>query len=181
MSSRIGPIVAPRFVSFGLVSAAWLATIVFWARSPLRVAGMAWFATWGVQIAISVVSWKHPLSLPSRYYRPLSLGSGSRFSRLSCLAGVKHFGRVARWIHPLHFDSGCPQALEARMAAAETTHVITLAVVGVLAVASLTRGCPAMALFLAVWNILFNLYPVALQRHNRARLWRVKRRRVRSA
>jgi hypothetical protein len=183
VTRRIGPIVAPRFVSFGVVSAAWLATIVFRAWSPLRAAGLAWFATWGIQIAVSLVSWMHPLSLPSRYYRPASAAGRSRLSRLSQLsrlAGVKRFGRVARWIHPLHFDRGCPQALDARMAAAETTHVITLVAVGMLAVASLARGYPAMALFLAVWNVLFNLYPVVLQRHNRARLWRFRQRRIRS-
>jgi hypothetical protein len=35
---------------------------------------------------------------------------------------------------------------------------------------SAASGWTVMAAFLALWNVLFNLYPMALQRHNRARL-----------
>jgi Glycosyl-4,4'-diaponeurosporenoate acyltransferase len=37
----------------------------------------------------------------------------------------------------------------------------------------------ALAWFLVLWNVLFNLYPIALQRHNRARLRQAAARRAR--
>jgi hypothetical protein len=40
-------------------------------------------------------------------------------------------------------------------------------------------GALMTAAFLGLWYVLFNLYPVALQRHNRARLQRLTLRRER--
>jgi hypothetical protein len=56
------------------------------------------------------------------------------------------------------------------MLGAATTHFITFLIVTLLTIAVAAFDSIGSALFLALWNILFNAYPVALQRHNVARL-----------
>lgn len=56
------------------------------------------------------------------------------------------------------------------MRAAETTHAVTLMVLIVLTGVMFAAGATELSGFLLLWNGLFNLLPVLLQRHNRARL-----------
>jgi hypothetical protein len=171
-TSRIDPIVAPRFVVFGVACSVWLAVIMTAPSPALHAAGLSWFVNWGVQIAVSVVSWMVPVSLPASYYRA---GLRRRGLPLAPWFGLDRFGRVARWLHPLPFNRRFPGELEAAMAAAETTHAITFVVVTLLAVGLAERGSATLALLLVFWNMLFNLYPAALQRHNRGRLEHLRR------
>jgi hypothetical protein len=176
MARRSGQAMALRYKTFGALSTAWLAVVVLCTDpSMLRDAGLGWFMNWGIQMLVSFAYWKRPVSFPPRYYRPWSAHAPLRLARL---LGVEQFGRIARWINPLSFDKRSPRALHAATMAAETTHLITLVLVGALAASFLVRRSLRMALFLGVWNVLFNLYPVALQRHNRARLRRVALRRL---
>jgi hypothetical protein len=163
-------------VSFGAACSGWLLLIVVGRGTPaLHAAGLAWFLTWGTQIVVSATSWILPFSFPSLYYRSWPVPCARRLARWF---GVVRFGRWARRINPLQFDRRSPRELESTMTAAETTHAMTLLIVTALAVGSLVRGSATLALFLGLWNVLFNLYPVALQRHNRARLRRVSRQRA---
>lgn len=154
-----------RFVCFGVASSAWLATIAVAPSHALRAAGLAWFASWLVQMIVSATSWILPFG------RAAEIAPG-----LVRLPGIRRYARVARWIHPLPFDRHAPRDLDAAMAAAEATHAVTFVVVIVLALAALAAGDGAMAVFLTLWNVVFNLYPVAVQRRNRDRLRRVARR-----
>lgn len=162
--------VASRYVTFGAACVLWLLMVVSTPSSAVHAAGLAWFTTWGVQMVVSATFWIRPLFLPSLYYRPWPLPNARRLARR---LGVVRFGRWARWINPLPFDRRSPRELESTLTAAETTHAITLFTVSALAVAFLVRGSTVLALFLVLWNVLFNLYPVVLQRHNRARLRRL--------
>jgi hypothetical protein len=135
----------------------------------LRAAGRAWFATWSVQIVVSLIWWTRPFSLPARYYEPFHAPFGRR---LPHLANVDRFQRLAHAIHPFHVTRRSPGDLATVVSAAETTHIVTFGIVSVLSVALGARGATGTGVFLVVWNVLFNLYPVAVQRRIRARLRR---------
>jgi hypothetical protein len=170
------PLVAPRFLCFGAACGVWLGAMAAWRDATvLQTAGHAWFATWGIQAAVVLTFWTRPFSLPIRYYQPLVVGP----AWLTRIPGVDRYARVARFFNPLPFDRRSPRTLEAALGAAETTHAITFTVVLALMVLATASGALMTAAFLGLWNVLFNLYPVALQRHNRARLQRLTLRRAR--
>jgi hypothetical protein len=161
--------IAPRFLVFGVACATWLVVVVVWRESVLvRSAALAWFTLWGIQIAVVITFWLHPFSLPGRYYRPGPVHPPPWVRRHT---GLRLFNRLARRINRHAFDRRMPLGLDVALGNAETTHVITFAIVGVLALV-LVIPHPAIALFLTMWNVLFNVYPIALQRRNR---WRVQR------
>jgi len=60
-------------------------------------AGRAWFMNWAVQIAVAVVSWNRPFSLPLRYYQPLRRRVPIWLSRL---AVIRLFASIAHIINP---------------------------------------------------------------------------------
>lgn len=168
--------VAPRFLIFAAACLAWFAAMVMFTESRvLQAAGAAWFANWSVQIAVSATSWRRPFSLPERYYRPLFSYESPHLARLF---GVRLGGRIANWINPFRFDRRSPRELEAIIGAAETTHVITLSVITVITLVLVAWAATGLALFLALWNVLFNLYPIAIQRHTRRRLQQLIMRRA---
>jgi hypothetical protein len=162
---------APRYVLFGVLCAAWLGSMVlFWQSVVVFSAGVAWFTTWGIQIVVAISFWVHLFQLPARrdcHDRPLIATIPSSVSRW---LGLPLFGRIAGWINPFRYDRHAPHDFDTAMIAAETTHSITFTIVIVLAIVFALRGPVALALFLTLWNVLFNVYPIALQRHNRARL-----------
>jgi len=170
-------VVAPRFVVFAMTCAAWLAAMEIGGEIPLVLAaGRAWFMNWAVQIAVAVVSWNRPFSLPLRYYQPLRRRVPIWLLRL---AGVRRFASIAHIINPHSFDRRLPVRLETALRKAETTHVITFVLIVLVAGILVARRAILLALCITVWNILFNGYPVAVQRHNRWRLQQLASRRAR--
>lgn len=131
-------------------------------------AGVTWFMTWAVQILMVLVWWTVPFRLPAWYYE---LRPNVRTSRRTLRwSGLRLYARVAHRINPLAFDRRNPGHASALMTAAETTHAVSFLIVMLVAMVALTTGSSLLAGFLVFWNGTFNLYPVILQRHNRARL-----------
>src|SRR5262245_20064022 len=157
--------VPPRFVIFGLACVAWIVAMTVFESPALEAAGRAWFINWGIQIVVSIAFWIHPFAplKPDRRFGRWS----ARFARL---CGVPCFGKIASRIHPLEFDLHSMAGLQAAMISAEATHRVTCVAVGVIAVAGVASDAIAMAAFLTLWNALFNVYPVVLQRHNLSRV-----------
>jgi len=154
--------------------AAWLGAMHARPDSTLAVAGGTWFANWIVQMAVAGLYRRRPFLLPEGYYTrdswPLAL--------LARLPGLDGFGRAAAVLHPFRYDRRRPQEADARMRGAETTHAITGGVMTAVAAALAAGAAPAAALTLCGWNVVFNVYPVALQRRNRERLSCLARRRA---
>lgn len=165
-----------RFAGFGLLCAAWAAAMAFSGRPLVYAAGEAWFLNWSVQIGVTLLRWTYPFSLPARYYRPWRRRGPGSASGLP-FYGMSFFERVVKRINPLPFDRRSFATLDAAMRAAETTHAITFATGWLLAAALAAAGSVATASFLALWNVTFNAYAIALQRQNRARVQRLARRR----
>jgi hypothetical protein len=159
--------IAPRFVLFGAACAVWLTAMTIWTNAALQAAGRAWFTLWGIQILVTLWSWVRPF--------PAAVRAPSTPDRLglSHLPGLDRFGQLAARIHPLQFRARTPLEAEACMANAEATHTVTLLVVTMYAGVVGTWRSVSLAIFLAVWNVVFNLYPIALQRRNRARVSRI--------
>jgi hypothetical protein len=168
-----------RFILFAVACAAWIGAMLIWPESwAIAAAGRAWFVNWGIQIAVTLIAWRSPFSLPERYYQPLAGPHSSAW--LARVSGIRFYKRVAQWINPFSIDRGSPRRLDAAIDAAETTHAVTFVIVAVLALLFAAWGAIAVAMCLTLWNVLFNLYAIALQRHTRARLRRGAMRRWQS-
>jgi hypothetical protein len=164
-----------RFVLFAVACAAWLGAMLIRPESPLILAaGLAWFVNWSIQIAVTLIAWRSPFSLPARYYQSFADHSSASSARPAPVRvpGLRFYKRVAQWINPFCVDRASPHLLDAAIDAAETTHAVTFGIVGVLALLFAAAGAIGVAACLTLWNVLFNLYPIALQRHTRARLRR---------
>jgi hypothetical protein len=81
--------------------------------------------------------------------------------------------RLYRVVNPSFRLSGGRQGLATlreTMNAAEAAHALLFVMVSVIAIAALMLGWADSALWLTVFNIVLNAYPVMLQRYNRLRL-----------
>src|SRR5262245_55786587 len=116
----------PRFVGFAAACVAWIAVMTVFAESPpVAAAGRAWFTTWGIQAAVSIVSWVCPLPPPITVPRRLT----GRARRVARLLGVVSFGKIARWMHPFVFEHRSLSNVRDAMLRAQTTHLITFGIV----------------------------------------------------
>jgi hypothetical protein len=116
-----------------------------------------------------------PFAFPPGYYRPRPLEiDGHLFRRL----GVVTFKRLLfkSRVELLNFSarlfhgrSGL-DGLERGIRQAETDHAIALLVMAVITIYAATKGWWALASWLLLANVVANVYPIMLQRHNRARL-----------
>lgn len=168
----------PRYVIFAAVCGGWLVAMSVFAESlAVHAAARAWFTNWAFQIAVSITSWICPDVLRT----PTAIAKRGR--PVARPPGVLVFGAVARRIHPYACGPRTLAGLRDAMMSAEATHLTTAVVVCVLSIVLGLAGSVEIALFLTLWNVLFNVYPIALQRHNLARLrgiaMRQARRRVR--
>jgi hypothetical protein len=116
-----------------------------------------------------------PFALPPGYYRPRPFESHGRlFRRL----GVERF----KWLlfksrvellnvsaRLSHGRSGL-RGLDRGIRAAETDHTIALLIMVVITIYAVTNAWWALAGWLLLANIVANVYPIMVQRHNRARL-----------
>jgi hypothetical protein len=154
-------------VWFAAICLAWLAAYARWPDVPaVGAPALAWFTTWGIQVAVVMTYWARPFALPDRYYGALVV----RRARRRRMIRLRRFGRVATRINPLTADIRRVSELRAAMRSAETTHAVSLVLVGGAMLAAIAEDADAFAMCLLLWNVLFNLYPVVLQRQNRARL-----------
>jgi hypothetical protein len=155
---------APRFAIFGCASLTWLWAMSAMGNPTVHAAGVAWFVIWGIQTVVSAMSWfwQPTPRLPCRL--PLPQG------RLAYLPGIGWFGRAVGLLYPFRVERSRLADIAFSMQAAETTHTISLVIVSVLAVLLLARGSTTTAFLLLLENMLFNLYPIALQQQNLARV-----------
>jgi hypothetical protein len=116
-----------------------------------------------------------PFALPSRYYRlrPFEF-DGQLYRRLGVVtfkwllfkSRIELLNVSARLSHG---RTGIHR-LERGIREAETDHVITLLVMLVITVYAVMNAWWALVSWLLLANIVANLYPIMLQRHNRARV-----------
>ncbi len=151
-------------------------------RSVIFTFGVNWFL-----LAWAAITYR--LARPSfgaAYYRSKPF---ERHGRLYTWLGVLVFKRlmhssVCRRLFPtFRFKSSRRMLvpLEQALHGAETGHTIVFGIVLLLSVYALMRGWCTTAGWLLVFNMLINGYPVMLQRYNRARLDRVRRRQLSKA
>src|SRR5262249_26056942 len=132
-----------RFVAFAIASGGWLATMMAFPEARLlAAAGSAWFANWGVQIAVSIAWWLRP----STFTIPHVLMHVE--AHLDHLPGVSAFGRVAKLIHPFQCAPGSLPRLQNAMTSAGSTHLITATIVAIGTVVCGSTGFVTIAAFL---------------------------------
>ncbi len=116
-----------------------------------------------------------PFAFPPRYYRlqPFEI-DGLLFRRLGVVtfkwllfkSRVELLNFSARLSHG---KTGLP-GLERGIREAETDHAITLLVMVLITIHAAMNAWWALASWLLLANVVANVYPIMLQRHNRARL-----------
>jgi hypothetical protein len=164
-----------------VVAAVALGLVLWWAVASLDPDGV-WFAfvvVWAPMTALGTVSHVVPLRLPERFHRLRSFeGDGLAYERL----GVRTVKRLARrgpisWFNPgLHLapdrDAASLARLDSKMREAEASHAILFVLGLVTAFVLGGFGWIAGAIWVVVFDVLLNGYPVMLQRYNRALLAR---------
>ena len=116
-----------------------------------------------------------PVTLPAHYYRLRSVETESRLYRrlgvgafrwLLFKSGLEHLNFSARLSHGrtglMKFERGIREA--------ETDHAIACLVMIVVTLYTAMNGWWAFASWLVLANVVANVYPIMLQRFNRARL-----------
>jgi len=144
-------------------------------------------AAFGVLLNAFVVSqvagWAQVISfeLPGPYY---CLTRIERNGRIYVYAGVLLFKRVMtsrryRAFNPA-FDASHwhrrPEELTARMRHAEGAHAVAFGIALGLSVITVALGSLIAAMWILLFNVVGNAYPVMLQRYNRARVERLSTR-----
>jgi hypothetical protein len=126
-----------------------------------------------------------PCVLPKAYYRGWEGPGGARlFETL----GVRAFKRIAtngdlvnRWgrrraaRHRIVRDLGSAREWARQAQGAERNHLVFLSMGLLSAAYAVSIGWSGWALGLTVSNVVFNAYPIALQRYNRLRIGRLAR------
>ncbi len=153
--------------------------VLVWTAGALGAAS-AWFAflvVWVPMVAVGLLSRVAQLRLPERYHalRPFER-DGRVYERVGVrlAKSVLRRGPLAVFNPKLHLPAERTPAelsrLAQRMRDAEASHAVLfvaeLAVVG----HALARGWWTAAALTLLFDVLMNLYPVMLQRYNRARL-----------
>ncbi|MCU0268352.1 MAG: hypothetical protein MUF83_06850 [Acidimicrobiales bacterium] len=140
----------------------------------------AFVAAWAPMTWLGTVSRVAPPRLPERMHRLRRFEQDG--ARLYELAGVRlvkmalRRGPIAVFNPRLHLPSDPTPArvaeLDRQMRIAEASHTICFAATLGGAGVALATGRRSTARWMAAWNVLFNAYPVMLQRYNRALLAR---------
>lgn len=168
-----------RKVVASCAAAAGTLAVLVWAQQAFGAAS-AWFAflvVWVPMVAVGLLSRVVPVRLPRSYHQ---LRRFERSGRVYELAGVRaaksvlRRGPLAVFNPQLHLPAERTPAeldhLAQRMRDAEACHAVQFVALLVVVGHAVVRGWwPAAALTL-VFDVLMNLYPVMLQRYNRARL-----------
>ncbi len=142
----------------------------------------AWFAALGwLVVTLKMLDIKGDWL--DKYYLPKSFemngklyaGSGVRLYKKFMFNG-DIYNRILRKFKPAHRIISNRSSLvvwEKESRAKEFGHLIHF-IMGLIAlIYALTEGYYQAAIYLAILNILFNLYPIMLQRYNRARIYRI--------
>jgi hypothetical protein len=127
---------------------------------------------------IALVGQVIPVLMPPNYYpiRPFEK-DGSLYD----LIGIKWFKRLVTW-RPLTVLSPTIQldrrraslsTLECEMKKAEAGHLIVFFMMVIFCMYALANLWFVAAIWIMLWNVVLNGYPVLLQRYNRARLIRI--------
>jgi hypothetical protein len=148
-----------------------------WFRYPLPA-----ILAYGIAMTAAVIMRRiAPLSLPESHFR---LKPFEDEGRLYVRAGIQTFRNLLvvtridacnRLVRFSGHRTGL-QDLARGTRQAEAEHLVSFLVVLLAFVYTFTRGWFEVAFWLAVVNVLANVYPVMLQRHNRARIEAVLRR-----
>ena len=122
-----------------------------------------------------------PLRLTPAYYAVFPFERGGLIYERLGVRGFQRFLRAVRVHGPAPFPRYMPRAggldrLVADTYGAETGHALIFLVIVVVAIDAATRGWWDTALWLTLFNVLLNAYPVFSMRHVRARIQSVRSR-----
>jgi hypothetical protein len=164
-------------------------TLIFLCATAAMTAAFVWFVhetgcwNWASAFCISwfVLAWVATLYLlthfrfPEWYYRPANFEKSGRVYELS---GVRLFRKLVRR-GPLHILAPAMEytgqraylpSLEQETRIAESIHLIAFFATLLLIVFAMIKGRLGSAGWLLLFNVLLNVYPMALQRYNRIHL-----------
>lgn len=178
--------IANSFASVWVVALTTVSVVAFlnvvsgtpWFRYPLAAILAYGIAMTAIVITRRIV----PLSLPESYFRVRPFEDDGR---LYVRAGIKSFKNL---LVVTRIDDACNRLvrfsgrrsrlrdLEQGTRQAESDHLVSFLVVLLAFVYTITQRWFEVAGWLAVVNVLANVYPVMLQRYNRARVEAVLRR-----
>jgi Glycosyl-4,4'-diaponeurosporenoate acyltransferase len=138
--------------------ATWFALLIFALVINCMVTASIWFADSFARF-----------SLPPAYYE---IKAFEKNGRLYELLGVRAARRVFRHSPAVRFSGrrGLLPKLELDMRLAETHHVLSLIIIVPVSICFLLVGQLSLALGLLLSGVVFQVYPIILQRYNRGRL-----------
>lgn len=118
------------------------------------------------------------ISLPESYLR---LRRAERGGRIYVYLGVRYFKMLMtsrayrRWVPDFNLSRACmtPRDLLKQMQDAEAAHAVVFGLMLLCSGAALVAGSWYAAVWLLVFNVVLNAYPVMLQRYNRGRVQRI--------
>ncbi len=143
--------------------------------------GFALAVVWVPMTILGTVSHVTPIRLPEGFHqlRPFEV-DGTLYERL----GVRTLKRMLRrgpatWFNPglrmpAHRDAASLARLDAAMRNAEASHTISFVVTLLVVGSALARRRWARAVWIVVFDVAINAYPIMLQRYNRARLTTIR-------
>ncbi len=148
----------------------------FGYRSP----GFAFLANWLVMSAVAMLGGVGRVSalFPAGYF---DIKEWEASGRLYRVLGIRLFKRLLERgpfaaLNPtIRYEGNrrsLPQ-LASRMRDAEAAHGVVFGIVSLFGGAAVILGWWDSAVWMWVFNVVFNLYPILLQRYNRARLGRI--------
>lgn len=143
------------------------------ARNPVFAFAVNWLVMTWVAILGGVLHITMPL--PASYYRIKQFESDGRLYEF---LGVHIFKKLLirsplALLNPTIRHKGDRSALvdlESKMRDAETGHLFIFIIILLTALYTAMKGWWNFTIWLMLFNILFNVYPIMLQRYNRARL-----------
>ncbi len=156
-----------------------LVIAVFAAQVGLRTLGFAFWVNWFLMFWAHLFMKATPVRFPADYYVPRPFEK-----RIYRLLGVAFAKKVLSRIPNPAFTQANPEStvekrlrrLERVMIEAETAHMMIFVIVGVIMLYALARGWWETAGWLFLFNMLFNGYPVMVQRYNRMRIIQLRNR-----
>ena len=143
---------------------------LFARETGLESLSFAFWINWILMLWAYLIHRTGAVNFPQGYFeiRPFE-------KEIYCLLGVRYYQRLLRRISifnpQLHLGGGRGDLvrLEKAMRGAEQAHAMIFVIVSVFMLYALFRGWWATAFWYFLFNMLFNGYPVMVQRFNRSR------------
>ncbi|NOX60500.1 MAG: hypothetical protein GXP42_00900 [Chloroflexi bacterium] len=168
---------AMRVVASIIITLFFAILIVFFANQVgLRTLGFAFWVNWFLMFWTHLLMKTTPVRFPAGYYEPRPFEKDI-YRLLGVALAKKIYSRAP---NPAFAEAALENPIEKRLRSleramidAETAHLMIFIIVGMIMLYALAQAWWDAAAWLFLFNMLFNGYPVMVQRYNRMRICRI--------